>query len=69
MSMIVGVDREIAAAHAVEHRLELVRQLGDDGVAHRRRHALDRVNGAEDRVRQPRRRRGPVGSRSSSSSA
>ena len=40
----------VAATNAVEHRLHLVRELGDDGVAHRRAHALDRVDGAEDRA-------------------
>ena len=53
----VGVDREVVAAHAIEHGLELVRQLGDDGIAHRRAHALDRVDGAEDRADRRRRRR------------
>jgi len=44
----VGVDCEIAAANAIEHRLELVRQLGDDRVPHRCAHPLDRVDGAEN---------------------
>ena len=41
---------QLAAPHAIEQRLELVRELGDDGVAHRRAHSLDRVHGAEDRA-------------------
>ncbi len=44
----LAVEREIVAAHAVEHRLELVRQLGDDGVSHRRTHAFDRVDRAKN---------------------
>src|SRR6185437_11616724 len=44
----LAVDAEIVAPHAVEHRLQLVRQLGDDSVAHRRAHPLDRVDGAKD---------------------
>ena len=59
-SMIVAVEREIVAAHAIEHRLELVRQLGDDGVSHRRAHAFDRVDRAKnltDGSRRARRRR------------
>ena len=53
----VGVDRELVATHAIEHRLQLVRELGDGGVAHRRAHALDRVDGAENRRRRDAARR------------
>ncbi len=42
------LDRHLAATNAVEHRLELVGQVGDERIAHRRRHPLDRVDGAED---------------------
>ena len=43
------VDRQVAAANAIEHRFQLVRQFGDDGVTHRRAHAFDRMNATKDR--------------------
>ena len=46
----VGVDHEIVAPDAIKHRLELVRELGDDRVTHRRAHALDGVHGAKNRA-------------------
>ena len=47
----IRIQRPLARAHGVEHRLELVRELGHGRVAHRRAHPLDRVNGAEDGAR------------------
>jgi hypothetical protein len=49
----LGIDDEILAAHAIEHGFELVRELGDDGVPHRRTHAFDRVDGAENGAHRP----------------
>ena len=42
-----GVGATARCRRRVEQVLQPVRQVGDAGVAHRRRHALDRVDGAE----------------------
>ena len=46
-----AVDAQRAAAHEVEHRLQLVGEFGDRGVAHRRRHSLDRQTSVKARPR------------------
>src|SRR5205823_6369145 len=45
-----SVHRQLAAPNAIEERLQLVRQLGDDDVSHRRAHPLHRMNGAKNRA-------------------
>ena len=63
---VPGVGRQLRLPQRVEQVLRPVGQLGHAGEAHRRGHALDRVDRAEEPAH---RRRSPPGSRSHSSSS